>query len=79
MNLNKNNISTLIGFFIFGIIIGSLGWEICEQVLRKLGIVFSLKMQEPIGLNLYVIEIYLRFNLGSILGGVGNIILFKIL
>jgi hypothetical protein len=79
MDLKKKNFPVLFGFLCLGMVIGSLGWEIIERLLASMGSSLSFTMKEPVGFNLYVIAVYVRANLGTILGAISGILLFKVL
>jgi hypothetical protein len=79
MDLKKKNFPVLVGFLCLGMVIGSLGWEIIERLLASMGSNLSFTMKEPVGFNLYVIAVYVRANLGTILGAISGILLFKVL
>jgi hypothetical protein len=79
MDLKKKNFPVLLGFLCLGMIIGSLGWEIIERIMASMGSGVSLAMKEPVGFDLYVLALWVRANLGTLIGAVGGVILFKVL
>ncbi len=79
MDLKKKNFPVLLGFLFLGMIIGSLGWEIIERITASMGSGLSLTMKEPVGFDLYVLALWVRANIGTIIGAVCGVILFKVL
>jgi hypothetical protein len=79
MDLKKKNFPVLLGFLCLGMIIGSLGWEIIERILASMGSSLSFTMSKPVGFDLYVIALSLRANLGTLIGALSGVILFKVL
>lgn len=78
MKLNRNSYSTLIWLSFLGMIIGSLGWEVLERILSRLGMEMSIAVG-PIGVDLAVLAVSLWVNPGTFLGIVGSILLFRAL
>ena len=78
MVLNRKNLPILLGLLVFGAVVGSLGWEVVERIIRAAGSDFSLTLAAPIVLDIHVIALTLRPNLGTLLGGLGGIVLFLI-
>ena len=79
MDLNKKNFPILLTFIILGMIIGSIGWEILERLITTLGGTLALTLEKPIGFDLYVISLFFRVSLGTLLGALSGIILFKVI
>lgn len=79
MDLNKKNFPILLSFIMLGMIIGSIGWEIVERLISAWGSNFSLTLENPIGFDLYVISLFFRVNLGTLLGSISGVILFKVI
>ena len=78
MKLNSRNLSRLLLLLIIGILLGSLGWEVLERIIRLGGLEFSLTTQNPITLfDLYVLSLSFRANPGTLLGALGAILVFK--
>lgn len=75
MKLTKKNRSALTLLLLFGILIGSMSWELLERVIALAGKQMDLSTR-PIGFDLHVISVWLRVNPGSFLGAVGGILLF---
>jgi hypothetical protein len=79
MDLNKKYFPIFLSFIILGMIIGSIGWEIFERLIRTWGSTLSLTLENPIGFDLYIISFFFRVNLGTLLGAVSGVILFKVM
>ncbi len=79
MDLKKKNFPILLSFIVLGMIIGSIGWEILERLITAWGSTLSLTLENPIGFDLYVISFFFRVNLGTLLGAVSGVILFKVM
>jgi hypothetical protein len=79
MDLNKKYFPIFLSFIILGMIIGSIGWEIFERLIRTWGSTFSLTLENPIGFDLYIISFFFRVNVGTLLGAVSGVILFKVM
>jgi uncharacterized membrane-anchored protein YjiN (DUF445 family) len=79
MDLNKKNFHILLSLIVLGMIIGTLGWEIIERLAASWGGKLSLTIEKPIGFDLYVISFFLRINMGSLIGALSGVILFKVL
>ena len=78
MKLNSRNLSRLLLLLIIGILLGSLGWEVLERIIRLGGLEFSPTTQNPITLfDLYVLSLSFRANPGTLLGALGAILVFK--
>ncbi|MBW8003542.1 MAG: hypothetical protein FVQ80_16265, partial [Planctomycetes bacterium] len=76
MKLSKNNRSTFLTITALGILIGSLGWEVFERILARLGVEISLGIG-PVGFDLSVLSLYLVINPGTFLGILGGFLLIK--
>ncbi len=76
MKLIKKNLQPLLIFIFLGLIIGSLGWDILERLIGMGSPGFTLSTG-PVGFDLGVISIYLKFNPGSLAGIAGSVLLFK--
>ena len=80
MKLNKRNLGTLLLLLCFGMLIGSLAWELLERLIHSLGSNFTLTLREPIRLfDLYVLALSLRANPGTLAGLAGGALLFRFL
>ncbi len=60
---------------LFGLVIGTLSWEILERVVAATGRNMNLTAG-PIGIDLYVLAIWIRVNPGSFLGTFAGTLLF---
>ena len=76
MKVTKKNLSTYISFLIFGLVIGTLGWEVIERILSVIGMKWSFGVG-PVGFDVHVISMYLYINPGSFLGVGGAVLLFR--
>ncbi len=79
MVVNRKNLPLFLGLLLFGTVIGSLGWEIVERIIQAAGSSLSLTLDTPIILDVHVVALSLRPNLGTLLGGIGGVILFFLL
>ena len=78
MKLNSRNLPRFLLLMIVGILLGSLGWEVLERIIRLIGLEFSLTTQNPITLfDLYVLSLSFRANPGTLLGALGAFFVFK--
>lgn len=55
---------------------GTLAWTLLELLLSLMGISFTLEAG-PIGFDIHVISFWIRFNPGTLSGGIGGYLLFK--
>ncbi len=78
MVIHRKNLPLLLGLLVFGAVVGSLGWEVVERIIRAAGSSFSLTLTTPIVLDVHVLALTLRPNLGTLLGGIGGVVLFLI-
>jgi len=62
----------------FGVLIGSLAWEVLERILARFGVQPGLSLG-PIGFDLDVLAFSLVLNPGTILGALGGLLLFHFL
>ena len=74
MKLTRKNYSLIATFVLFGLVIGTLAWEVLERVLSELGVPLDASVG-PIGFDLYVISAFIRINPGSLLGLIGGVLL----
>jgi hypothetical protein len=80
MIFNKKNLKTFALFLVCGLILGSLMWEVLERLLQQFGFNLSLTTEQPLFmLDVYVISLSLRFNLGSLLGALGGTVFFALI
>jgi len=78
MKLNRKNLGTLFLLLFFGMLIGSLAWELLERLVRHLGSDFTLTLAQPIRLfDFYVLALSFRANPGTLLGLIGGAVLFR--
>lgn len=61
--------------FFLGLLTGTLAWELFERILDFAGVALDLGVG-PVGIDLYVLAMYLRINPGSLLGAGAGILLF---
>ncbi len=81
MKFGKKTLGPFFALCLFGMLIGSLSWEVIERIIRLAPSLasFTLTIQEPIRLfDFYVISLYFRANPGTIIGLVCGVILFLI-
>ncbi len=76
MKLKRSNRTVLIWLAFFGLLIGTLAWEIIERIIGAAGSEIDLSVG-PIGFDLDVISMYVHINPGSLLGVAAAFILFK--
>ena len=76
MKLTKRNRSVLVVLICFGLVIGTLSWEILERIVAASGRSLDLSVG-PIGLDLRVIAVWLRINPGSFVGAGIGVLLFN--
>jgi hypothetical protein len=76
MIFNRKSLPVFLGLMFIGAVIGSLGWEILERIIQAAGGGFSLTLEHPIILDVHVLVISLLPNIGTLLGGIGGVILF---
>ena len=76
MKISKKNLKPFILIIFLGLIIGTLAWEIVERIISQSGYDLSLNT-EPVGFNIGVISLYVKINIGSLLGTAGGALLFR--
>ncbi len=80
MTLNKKNVPIFLLIIALGVVIGSLAWELFERILGMWGVVVGFTLREPITLfDLYVISVSLRANLGTALGALGGVMVYRLI
>ena len=80
MTLNKKNVPVFLLVIVLGVVIGSFGWEIIERALSSWGVEFGFTLREPITLfDLYVISVSLRANLGTVLGALVGVVVYRMI
>jgi hypothetical protein len=79
MVFNKKSVISFFGLLFLGCLIGSLAWEIVERIVNVAGTALSLSLASPLSLDLHVVAVSFRPNIGSILGAVAGIVLFFLL
>ena len=80
MTLTKKNVPVFLLIVALGLVIGSLGWEILERVLSLWGLQIGFTLREPITLfDFYVLSVSLRANLGTILGALGGVVVYRLI
>jgi hypothetical protein len=80
MVFNKKNLKTYALFLVFGLLIGSLLWEVLERVLHQVGIGLTLTPEKALQVfDIYVLSMSVRANPGSLIGAIGGTIFFKLL
>ncbi len=75
MKLTKKNRPTLVLIVFLGLLIGTLTWELLEQIIAFSGTALDLSIG-PVGFDLEVIAVWIEINPGSFLGCVGGVLLF---
>ena len=78
MKLSSRNRSTFLIFLVLGFVTGTLAWEVLERIVLYMGIELDLGIG-PIGFDLSVIRAYIKVNPGSFIGGLGAIVLFRLM
>jgi hypothetical protein len=79
MVFNKKSVISFFCLLFLGCLIGSLAWEIVERIVNVAGTALSLSLASPLSLDLHVVAVSFRPNIGSILGAVAGIVLFFLL
>ena len=76
MKLTKKNRVTLVTILLFGLLIGTLSWEVLERIVALSGKTMDLSVG-PVGFDVHVLSVWIRINPGSFLGTVAGILLFN--
>jgi hypothetical protein len=79
MIFNRKSLPLFLGLMFLGAFVGSLGWEVVERIVQAAGNEISLSLATPVSLDLHVFALAFRPNLGTLVGGIGGIILFFLL
>jgi hypothetical protein len=78
MKLNSRNRSTFLIFLGLGFLIGTLGWEVLERIVQRMGFELALGVG-PVGFDLSVLSIFIKINPGTFIGFLGGIFLFRVM
>ncbi|MBN2351833.1 MAG: hypothetical protein JXD23_04620 [Spirochaetales bacterium] len=62
-----------------GSLAGSLAWEIVERIVNVAGNALSLSLAAPLSVDLHVIALSFRPNIGTLSGAAAGIVLFFLL
>lgn len=76
MKLNKKNSSSFVLILILSLMVCTLTWFLIEQIFTMAGLSFSLSVG-PIGFDISVLAVYIRFNPGTVLGLPAGYFIFK--
>ena len=77
MVFNRKSLAPFLGLLLLGALAGSLAWEIVERIINVAGTSLSLSLTAPLSLDLHVIAIAFRPNIGTLLGaGAGSALFF---
>jgi hypothetical protein len=78
MKLNSRNRSTFLIFLGLGFLIGTLGWEVLERIVQRMGFELALGIG-PVGFDLSVLSVFIKINPGTFIGILGGIFLFRVM
>jgi len=78
MKLNSRNRSTLLTFLSLGFLVGTLGWEVLERIVQRMGVELALGIG-PVGFDLSVLSVFIKINPGTFIGILGGIFLFRVM
>jgi hypothetical protein len=78
MKLTKQNRGTALVVISLAAVVGSLGWDIVERLLRSGGNELNLTVG-PIGFDLHMLAVSMQANPGTVMGLLGGWLLFKAL
>ncbi len=76
MVFNRKSIAPFFGLMLLGALIGSLAWEVVERIVNAAGTSLTLSLASPISIDLHVVALSFRPNIGTLLGAVAGIVLF---
>lgn len=78
MKITNKNFGKFVGFIILFGVVGTLFWDLLEIIINSAGLKLSLTAG-PVGFDIDVLSVYLKFNPGTLLGlGAGWFIFRKI-
>jgi len=75
LKYSKRTKPELIKILLFGIIAGTLSWELTMRLLALAGVSIDLSLG-PVGFDLQVIALWIMINPGTFLGIIAALILF---
>ena len=78
MKFNSRNRSTFLTFLGLGFLIGTLGWEVLERIISRMGFELALGIG-PVGFDLSVLSLFIKINPGTFIGVLGGIFLFRVM
>ena len=78
MKLSNRNRSTFLAFLGLGFLVGTLGWEVLERIVLRMGFELALDIG-PVGFDLSVLSVFVKINPGTFIGVLGGIFLFRVL
>jgi hypothetical protein len=78
MKLTSRNRSTFLTFLGLGFVVGTLGWEVLERIVQRMGFELALGIG-PVGFDLSVVSVYVKINPGTFIGILGGIFLFRVM
>ena len=78
MKLNSRNRSTFLTFLGLGFLVGTLGWEVLERIVQRMGFELALGIG-PVGFDLSVLSVFIKINPGTFIGILGGIFLFRVM
>jgi hypothetical protein len=78
MKLTSRNRSTFLAFLGLGFLVGTLGWEVLERIVRQMGFELALGIG-PVGFDLSALSVFIKINPGTFIGVLGGIFLFRVI
>jgi hypothetical protein len=78
MKLSSRNRSTFLAFLGLGFLVGTLGWEVLERIVRQMGFELVLGIG-PVGFDLSALSVFIKINPGTFIGVLGGIFLFRVI
>ena len=78
MKLTSRNRSTFLTFLGLGFVVGTLGWEVLERIVQRMGFELALGIG-PVGFDLSVLSVFVKINPGTFIGILGGIFLFRVM
>ncbi len=76
MTFSRDHIGYFIGFVILGGILGIAIGSFLVKLAPSLAVI-NVPLTKPIGFDLELISVYLRFNISAIAGMIAGVLLFK--
>lgn len=76
MTFSRDNIGYFIGFVIIGGILGIAVGSFLAKLAPSLALV-NAPLTKPIGFDIELVSLYIRFNISAIVGMIAGVVLFK--